>query len=341
MDWTQLIPPLAAYVQPTKSTLKELLANDTSLAANFHPLEGCSFEATLLTGMEALGIHLTAHDIRQILQEKLPVGVSFPDAFKATLLAGALRWCFHMPDTLTPQDLYALATMLVPLQALPNKNHLPENTHTLKANLKHHQTLSTLFPDQPVLRWRQTSGLPETPKAEKVPALTQEFLTWLCTKAKNLHPGRAAAEIAYGLCVLHPFETSPGPLALVLSTGWLMRHGFPGPLLTTLPKGTKENIFLLFFHGLERALSQIQQEKKKKRNKKTYQKIGFLAQETGETVPTLRHWTKSGILKAARISPAGYHLYTLQALEDVKRIQRLKAQRYTLTEIKKMLNKAS
>ncbi|MFM8802993.1 MAG: MerR family transcriptional regulator [Planctomycetia bacterium] len=66
-------------------------------------------------------------------------------------------------------------------------------------------------------------------------------------------------------------------------------------------------------------------------------KIGQLATAVGETVPTIRHWTALGLLAAAQTSAGGYQLYDDEAIDRYRRIQTLKARRFTLAEIRAAL----
>lgn len=66
----------------------------------------------------------------------------------------------------------------------------------------------------------------------------------------------------------------------------------------------------------------------------TLLKIGQLAEAVGESVPTIRHWMKSGLLPPAQVTPAGYHLFTSESVERCRRIQPLKGRRLTLAEIR-------
>jgi DNA-binding transcriptional MerR regulator len=63
-------------------------------------------------------------------------------------------------------------------------------------------------------------------------------------------------------------------------------------------------------------------------------KIGQLAKAVGETVPTIRHWTKLGLLEVAQTTPAGYQLFAVDAIDCCRRIQSLKGRRHTLAEIR-------
>lgn len=69
-------------------------------------------------------------------------------------------------------------------------------------------------------------------------------------------------------------------------------------------------------------------------------RIGALAKKTGESVATLRHWTKEGLLQPAGQTDSGYTLYPLEAADRVKRIRDLQEQRLSLGEIREKMEKS-
>jgi len=67
-------------------------------------------------------------------------------------------------------------------------------------------------------------------------------------------------------------------------------------------------------------------------------KIGELASLAKTTVPTVRHWTREGLLNVAEYTPGGYQLYTSDMVEVARQIRKLQnSKRLTLKEIKKEL----
>jgi hypothetical protein len=66
-------------------------------------------------------------------------------------------------------------------------------------------------------------------------------------------------------------------------------------------------------------------------------RIGALAKRVSETVPTIRHWTKEGLLQVAKATDSGYQLFSVEMVERCKAIQKLKNDRLTLAEIKQAL----
>jgi len=83
-------------------------------------------------------------------------------------------------------------------------------------------------------------------------------------------------------------------------------------------------------------------EQEKVLQKKPVLKIGELAKLVAETVPTIRHWTKAGLLSVANYSPGGYQLYSQDQVVVIKKIRKLQQQdRLTIAEINKALEKDS
>ena len=67
-------------------------------------------------------------------------------------------------------------------------------------------------------------------------------------------------------------------------------------------------------------------------------KIGQLAKSVDETVRTIRFWTGEGLLNHADTTASGYALYDPDCVLRIRKIQKLKKQRYTLREIREMLD---
>ena len=72
--------------------------------------------------------------------------------------------------------------------------------------------------------------------------------------------------------------------------------------------------------------------------KENWLKIGALAKLSGESPPTIRFWTKEGLLPVAGHTPKGYQLFSRDCVEKIKRIRSLQEERrLTLNEIRKSL----
>ena len=63
-------------------------------------------------------------------------------------------------------------------------------------------------------------------------------------------------------------------------------------------------------------------------------KIGALAKAVGETVPTIRHWTKAGLLEVAEVTASGYQLFAANMAARCAEIRRMQGERLTLAEMR-------
>lgn len=192
------------------------------------------------------------------------------------------------------------------------------------------------------------------PNPKKVPDLMDEFQSWLTGKYA-LHPVAFAGEAHYRLVTIHPFVDGNGRTARLLMNLLLMMNGYPpaiirkrdrlayiGALETAQLGGSKADYDRLIAKAVDRSLdiylSAAQGESAfGDLDKEDLIKIGELAKAAGETVPTIRYWTKEGLLDVADITAAGYHLYASDMIERCARIKTYKEQRHTLEEIRMLL----
>lgn len=197
------------------------------------------------------------------------------------------------------------------------------------------------------------------PNAAKVPELVKELIGWL-GRPKTDHPVKTAADAHYRLVSIHPFIDGNGRTARLLMNLLLMQNGYPPALirkedrrkyLNSLEKaqlgGSQNDYYRLISEAVERSLDIYiealepvlpvgKQERKEERvTQGKLLKIGELAKETGETVYTLRFWTKEGLLEVKDYTRGGYQLYEPSVVDRVKEIRRLqKEKRLTIAEIK-------
>jgi Fic family protein len=196
------------------------------------------------------------------------------------------------------------------------------------------------------------------PNSYKVPELMTEFSTWL-QMAKNIHPVERAAEAHYRLVTIHPFIDGNGRTARLLMNLLLMRAGYPPAIIrkrdrlayiTSLESaqlgGSKEDYLKLISKAVDRSLDIYLKALRREENdinlekeEGIFLKIGDLAKQSNETVSTLRHWTKEGLLEVSEKTPSGYQLYRPEMLEQIQKIKLLKKERFTLYEIKNKLIK--
>ncbi len=192
------------------------------------------------------------------------------------------------------------------------------------------------------------------PTPMKVPHLMDEFMTWL-TKAQG-NELMIAADAHFRFVSIHPFTDGNGRTARLLMNLVLMQAGFPPAIIRkedrkryidSIEAGqlgkSLNDYYQLLFESVDRSLdiyldSVEQKEKTDVITDKKQIKIGELATLVGESVPTIRHWTKEGLLAVAARSPGGYQLYDLSQVGIIKKIKKLQEKRFTLAEIKKSLN---
>lgn len=191
------------------------------------------------------------------------------------------------------------------------------------------------------------------PNPAKVPDLMAGFATWL-TEATELHPVALAAEAHYRLVSIHPFVDGNGRTARLLMNLVLLMAGYPpaiiqkrerlayiGALEKAQTGGPKDNYESLIQRAVDRSLEMylkaVEGESVMPADDGKLLKIGALAKRAGVANSTIRHWTKLGLLEVAEVTGSGYQLYAPAMIDRAERIRSLQDQRYTLGEIRGML----
>ncbi len=192
------------------------------------------------------------------------------------------------------------------------------------------------------------------PNPRKVPDLMDDFFSWLRSRPK-LHPVDLAGEAHYRLVSIHPFVDGNGRTARLLMNLLLMMQGYPpaiirkrdrlaylGALENAQLGGAKDSYEKIIAAAADRSLDLYLNAAKGKSaagdiDQDNLMKIGELAEATGQTVPTIRYWTKEGLLEVAEVTPSGYQLYARDMVQRCDRIKQLKAERWTLAEIRKRI----
>ena len=197
------------------------------------------------------------------------------------------------------------------------------------------------------------------PNPRKVQTLMDEFFSWLENETK-MHAVELAGEAHYRFVTIHPFIDGNGRTARLLMNMILMMKGYPPAIIRkndrlayikSLEKSQlfngegqeKENVkndyFKLIATAVDRSLNiylkAIEGKSEEPENEKLL-KIGELAKATNQTVPTIRHWTKEGLLQVAEITESGYQMYSQEMINRIEKIQKMKEKRMTLEEIKKL-----
>ena len=198
------------------------------------------------------------------------------------------------------------------------------------------------------------------PNPRKVPELMTQFCGWLRSRA-DFHPVAFAAEAHYRLVTIHPFIDGNGRTARLLMNLLLLMRGYPpaiirprdrvaylGALETAQLGGSKTAYENLVASAVSRSLDIYLDAAEGSGTVRRAApaaaggrllKIGQLAKAVGETVPTIRHWTKLGLLDVAQATPSGYQLFAADAIDRCRRIQSLKGRRHTLAEIRTELGR--
>lgn len=196
------------------------------------------------------------------------------------------------------------------------------------------------------------------PNAMKVPELMGEFVSWLQTTKDNLLT--VAVDAHFKLVSIHPFVDGNGRTARLLMNLLLMQAGYPPTIirkeerkqyLTSIEKaqlgGPLADYYSLMYEAVNRSLDIYLnalegKEQEKVLERKSVLKIGELAELVGETVPTIRHWTKEGLLQVAKYTQGGYQLYGQGQVVVIKKIRKLQDKdRLTIAEIKRTLEKST
>jgi len=205
---------------------------------------------------------------------------------------------------------------------------------------------------------RISGSLLVMPNHVKVPILMEDFGKWLEQSAgdSTTSPAALAAEAHYCLVTIHPFADGNGRTARLLMNLILIMHGYPPalirkrdrlPYLKSLEKaqigGEKTDYENIIIKAVDRSLdiylkAARGEDAEQPPLTSSLLKIGQLAKQAGETVPTIRHWTKEGLLEISDLTDSNYSLYSPESLPRIREIQKLKEQRLTLAEIKLKLD---
>lgn len=194
------------------------------------------------------------------------------------------------------------------------------------------------------------------PNALKVPKLMSEYILWL--QDSDAHPVTLAVDAHFKLVGIHPFVDGNGRTARLLMNLLLMQAGYPPAIIrkeerkqyiASIEKaqlgGSLADYYALLYDAVDRSLDIYLEALKGKAQEKVLEqksvlKIGQLAKLVGETVPTIRHWTKEGLLQVAEYSQGGYQLYAQNQVNVIKTIRKLQDKnRLTIAEIKRELEK--
>jgi len=194
------------------------------------------------------------------------------------------------------------------------------------------------------------------PNPRKVQTLMDEFFSWIENETK-MHAAELAAEAHYRFVTIHPFIDGNGRTARLLMNMILIMRGYPPaiirkndrlayikslekPQLVNGEGDSKNDYFKLIANAVDRSLNiylKAIEGKESEPESEKLLKIGELAKATNQTIPTIRHWTKEGLLQIAEVTESGYQMFSEEMIERVKKIEDMKEKRMTLEEIKNNL----
>lgn len=194
------------------------------------------------------------------------------------------------------------------------------------------------------------------PNPLKVPELMSEFFVWL-HQTKD-YAVKIAALAHFKLVSIHPYVDGNGRTARLLLNLILMQEGYPPAIikkedrlqyLNSIEKGQLQDVLDDYYNIIYDAVDQTlniylnaiqNKEPAIFKQKQKLLKIGEIANLTGESVPTIRYWTKEGLIKVDDFTIGGYQLYSPEVIKTVKKIRNFqKTQRLSIKELRETINK--
>lgn len=191
------------------------------------------------------------------------------------------------------------------------------------------------------------------PEGSQVPSL----LTDLSSEIETLKDAKAPylASLVHGeILRISPFPIANTKVARLMAQYILMSYGYPPMILL----GTKRQDYLesldeylrfdrkdrhskLILEACERGIDEYQKFFTSEANMSSSEpstakllKIGDLARFSKESVATIRHWAKEGLLTASEYTPGGYMLFSETMINRVKEIRSLQKRGMSLSEIR-------
>lgn len=234
---------------------------------------------------------------------------------------------------------------------------------TEKVILDIHKIILTGINDDWAGKYRRTEVFirgsnAEFPMPNSIPYAMKEFISWLEGQQEE-HPVKIAADAHFKFVSIHPFIDGNGRTTRLFMNLILLLNGYPMAIIRNEDRIVYLNSFEiersqhdlspfyeLIFTAADKSLSlYLNVAEGKKQVLKGFGsisgnllKIGELAKVTGETIHTLRYWTKMGLLEIADYTQGGYQLYSPDVTQKVKQIRKLQHEkRLTIEEIKEIL----
>jgi Fic family protein len=194
------------------------------------------------------------------------------------------------------------------------------------------------------------------PAPLQVPTMMDDLVSWL-NAPHSEHTATFAADAHLKFVSIHPFVDGNGRLGRLLMNLILMRGGYPPALIRKEDReeyigaieaiqlsGASGRYYRLIYEAVERSLDIYLDALAPAATRPLpttpprLLKIGEVARQAGESVPTIRYWTKEGLLDVASHTPGGYSLYDPMMIERAREIRRLQhEERLTIAEIRDVL----
>lgn len=187
------------------------------------------------------------------------------------------------------------------------------------------------------------------PNYMKIPDEMDYFFKQLKKNEGILSVPEQANLAHFELVRIHPFIDGNGRTARLLMNYILLKNNFAPALikkeersvyLNSLEEysvlGKQEKYEIYMFRTIERGLDAYLKllNKPVSNQKQKLLKIGALAILSQTSVPTIRHWTRLGIIEVQDYTKGGYQLYNEAMVEKVKKIKELQEQGFSLDKIK-------
>ncbi|MEK7079601.1 MAG: Fic family protein [Patescibacteria group bacterium] len=187
------------------------------------------------------------------------------------------------------------------------------------------------------------------PNPLKIPYLMMEFVNWL--QASNDNPVMIALLTHFKFVSIHPFVDGNGRCGRLLMNLILMTYGYPPAIINNEDRrqyikcieraqvhDDLSGYEVFMAKNIEKSLDIYLDMLTTKEEQAVPSKlltIGQLAKSTGQTVSTIRYWTKEGLLKVEKLSSGGYQLYSSSMIKKIKQVRALqKEKRLTIAELR-------